>query len=251
MFKSFIWIISLVTATAAFAQEPSPAEILRKADEARGNIAGQAVEWTVTLTTTREDETKEMQLHIVARASDMLTEILAPDKVKGQKLLVSGGEMWFYKPGLSRPIAVPRRQKLLGDASTGDITSTDYAGEYDATPLPDEKIDGMPCYVFDLKAKTHAVTYEQVKYWVSKTRLVGVKAEFYSVSGKKLKTVTIEHHDNFEIAGKKRAFISRMTIIDELAKDKVTTLDFSTPATVVIPADFFNPDHLSNPKAAQ
>ncbi len=83
--------------------------------------------------------------------------------------------MWFYKPGLSRAVSVPRRQKLLGDASTGDITSTDYAGEYDATPLPDETIDGVPCYVFNLKAKTHAVTYDQVKYWVSKQRMVGMK----------------------------------------------------------------------------
>ncbi len=41
MFKPFIWIVSLFAAAAVFAQEPSPAEILRKADEARGNIAGQ------------------------------------------------------------------------------------------------------------------------------------------------------------------------------------------------------------------
>ena len=83
---------------------------------------------------------------------------------------------------------------------------------------------------------------------VSVARSVGVKAEFYSVSGKKLKTVTLEHHDNFEIAGKKRAFISRMTIIDELAKDKVTTLDFSAPASLDVPADFFSPDHMAGVK---
>ncbi len=61
--------------------------------------------------------------------------------------------------------------------------------------------------------------------------------------------MTIEHKDNFEISGKKRLFISKMTIIDELARDKVTTLDFGAPASVDIPADYFNPDHLAPSKA--
>jgi len=227
-------------ATTAIAADLTPADILRHADEARGNIAGQAVQWTIALTTTREEQVKEMQLRVVSQGSNMFTEILAPEKSKGQKLLVTNGEMWFYKPGLSRPISVPRRQKLMGDAATGDITSTDYAGDYDVVQSATDSVDGAPCYVFDLKAKNHSATYEQIKFWVSKARLLGVKAEFYSVSGKKLKTMTMEHHDNFDIAGKKRAFISKMIIIDELTKDKVTTLDFSPPVSKPLPADFFS-----------
>jgi len=244
--SSFIVLSFVLSCTSlpASAADLSPAEILRRADEARGNIAGQAVLWTINLTTTRDEQAKEMQLRVVAQGSNMLSEVLAPEKSKGQRLLVNDGQMWFYKPGLLRPISIPRRQKLLGDAATGDITSTDYAGDYDAVKSGDETVNGVPCYVFDLKAKTRAVTYEQIKFWISKQRLIGMKAEFYSVSGKKLKTVTMEHRDNFEIGGRKRAFISRMTIIDELTKDKVTTLDFSPPVSKAVPADFFSPDGL-------
>jgi len=234
----------LLVTTVCASDLLSPSEILKRADEARGNINGQAVEWNVTLTTTRDEETKEMQLRVVALGSSMLSEILAPEKSKGQKLLVNNGEMWFYKPGLFRQIPIPRRQKLMGDASTGDISATDYAGEYDAIPAPDETLNGVPCYVFNLKAKSHSATYEAIKYWVDKQRYTGVKAEFYSVSGKKLKTVTIEHSDRFEIGGRKRAFISRMTIIDELTKDKVTTLDFGPPVSKTVSPDFFSPDKL-------
>lgn len=246
MFRPLIMLL-LAVAVPAVAGELVPSEILRAADEARGNIAGQAVEWTIMLTTTRNEETREMQLQVVTRGPDMYSEILAPEKTRGQKLLVSEGKMWFYKPGLSRPVSIPRRQKLLGDAATGDITSTDYAGEYDAVLSGEEKIAGTPCYVFDLKAKTHAVTYEQVKYWVTKQRLLGVRAEFYSVSGKKLKTVEMEFKDNFAIGEKRKPFISRLTIFDELAKDKVTTLDFSLPKVKSVPADFFSPDRLKEP----
>lgn len=240
MIRSLVCALSLCIATAVLAEELAPADILRHADEARGNIAGQAVQWTIGLTTTRDDQTKEMQLRVVSLGSNMFTEILAPEKSKGQKLLVSGGEMWFYKPGLSRAVSVPRRQKLLGDAATGDITSTDYAGDYDIVKSGLDTVGDVPCYVFDLKAKNRSATYEQIKFWVSKQRLVGIKAEFYSVSGKKLKTVLLEHRDNFEIGGRKRAFISKMTIIDELTKDKVTTLEFSPPVSKPLPEGFFD-----------
>jgi hypothetical protein len=251
MFKKILPIILLLCANAVLAGELTPAEILRRADEARGNIAGQAVEWTISLTTTREDETKEMQLRVTNRGSDTLTEILTPEKAKGQKLLVSGGEMWFLKPGLSKPVPVPRRQKLLGDAATGDITSTDYAGEYDVVSSVEEKIDGVPCYAFDLKARTHAPSYDRIKYWIAKQRLVGMKAEFYSVSGKLLRTIALQHRDSLELGGKKRAFISKLTILDEMAKGKVTTLDFSAPVLKTLPQDFFNVTRLAEPKTAQ
>jgi hypothetical protein len=251
MFKKIFPIVLLLGANFVSAAEMTPAEILRHADEARGNIAGQAVEWTISMTTTRDDETKEMQLRVTNRGSDTLTEILAPEKAKGQRLLVRNGEMWFLKPGLSKPVPVPRRQKLLGDAATGDITSTDYAGEYDVVSSSEEKIDGVPCYAFDLKARTHAPSYDRIKYWISKQRLAGVKAEFYSVSGKLLRTIALEHRDSLEPGGKKRAFISRLTILDEMTKGKVTTLDFSAPVLKNVPQDFFDVNRMAEPKAAQ
>jgi hypothetical protein len=38
--------------------------------------------------------------------------------------------------------------------------------------------------------------------------------------------------------------VSRITIVDELTKDKVTTLDFSAPTAKNIPEDFFSVERL-------
>ena len=149
--------------------------------------------------------------------------------------------MWFYKPDLSKPVPVSQRQKLMGRAANGDIASTNYAEDYDVLETSDGEHEGEACTVFSLEAKTNRSTYNRIRYWVSKERLLGIKAEYYTASGKKLiKSATMTFDNEIDTPEGKRPFISEMEIADELMSRDRTTLAFSDPELKPIPHHVFN-----------
>jgi len=158
--------------------------------------------------------------------------------------LMVNHNMWFTKPDLRKPVPVSPRQTLVGGASYGDIAATNYAGDYEPTSLNEESVNGETCHVYDLKAAHKKTTYDRIKYWVSKERFVGVKAEYFAVSGKVFKSGTFEYKNQIELRGKAQPFISKMTITDALVKGNVTTLKFSEPELVNLPAAIFARDRL-------
>jgi hypothetical protein len=213
-------------------------DILHQADQARGNLEG--VTWEAALESVENARTETMTFEVKARGFDILAETLAPPKSKGNKILMLLGNMWFYKPGLSKPVPISRRQRLLGNAVYGDIAATNYAGEYEATMLEDDNVNGELCYVFDLKSKDTKTTYDRIKYWIAKDRVVGVKAEYFTVSGKQFKSSTMEYAHTVEIDGQARPFISRIVIYDELMSNDTTTLALRRPRLQSLPDYIFD-----------
>jgi hypothetical protein len=204
----------------------TPYDILRKADQSRGNLEG--ITWKV-IVAHAETRTETMTFDVKARGFDILAENLAPPRDRGNKVLMVNGNMWFHKPGLSKAVPISQRQRLMGNAAYGDIAATNYAEDYEATPLPDESVNGELCYVFDLRAKDNRAAYDRIKYWISKERVVGVKAEYFTVSGKRFKSATMESANTVRIDGQVRPFISKITVYDELLSSNVTTLNLTKP----------------------
>jgi hypothetical protein len=83
-------------------------------------------------------------------------------------------------------------------------------------------------------------TYDRIKYWISKERIVGLKAEFYTVSGKMFKTAVFEYENSITINDKPREFISKMTITSAVIKTDVTTLNYSKPVLKKVSDATFN-----------
>jgi len=213
-------------------------DILRQADESRGNLEG--VTWEVTLVSQSHRGIETQSYDVKARGYDILAESLTPPKHKGNKIILLNGNMWFHRPDLSKPVPISQRQRLLGNAAYGDIASTNYANDYGATLLGEELIDGEDCLVFDLKSKDKNATYDGIKYWIAKGRLVGVKAEYFTVSGKKLKTATMRYDNQTSINGAVRPFMSKITILDELVSTSVTTLQLKNTGFQKLPDYIFN-----------
>jgi hypothetical protein len=128
---------------------------------------------------------------------------------------------------------------MSGQASNGDIAATNYAGDYEAELAGTENIDGEECHVLNLAAKHKRATYDKIRYWVSVKRVVGLKAEFYSVSGKLLKTARFEYGNTIEHEGKRIPFISKMIIRDALI-DAETVMEFGTVKVKKIAAAEFD-----------
>jgi hypothetical protein len=217
---------------------PNPQEILSNADRARGNVEG--IEWVIKLESVENKRKQENIIRIKARDNNSLAEFISPPKVKGRKMLMIDRNMWFVKPGLRKPVPISPRQKLMGGAAYGDIASTNYAGDYDPISMTEDTVNGEPCYLLDLKAVNKKVTYDRIKYWVSKEQLVGVKSEFFTVSGKIFKSATFKYNNEIQIDNSSRPFVSKMIITDVIIKSNITTMKYDEVIVKPIPDSTFN-----------
>ena len=147
--------------------------------------------------------------------------------------------MWFSKPNLRRPIPISSRQRLSGSASNADIASANYFEDYIAVFLPEESVDGVPCYTLDLTAKTNLVSYYRIKYWIRKDNHQGVKAEFYGKTGKLIKTAKFRYGNKVAHEGDEVEFISEILISDNINQQNYTTLNISNIALETIASSTF------------
>ena len=234
----FTLIFCLSVSVSAVYAQMSPKEMLRKADEARGNAEG--IQWEISIDSIERGREQHRTLRVNARGYNSLADTLAPANVKGQKLLMQDRNMWFAKPGLSKAVPISPRQKLMGGAANGDIASTNYAGDYKITNASEGKVDEEACLLMDLQAVDSRATYDRIKYWISKERLVGLKAEFYTVSGKMFKTATFEYKNSVTINEKPREFISKMIITSAIIKEDVTNMYYNNPVLKKVSDATFN-----------
>ncbi|WP_323120439.1 outer membrane lipoprotein-sorting protein [Burkholderia alba] len=236
--------------TALAAAAPSAEEVTRivaASDRARGGgLSG--VEWQLDITGQDGGSPIDKRSYVVrASDDDSLAESTFPPRDSGSRLLQNGRSMWFGKPSLTKPVSISARQKMVGPASNGDIASTNYAKDYDATILRTEPVDGENAYVINLVARSKFVTYDRIVYYVSVARLVPLKAEFYTVSGKLFKTAAFEMDNRLDIDGKPQTFVSKMTIQDTIEKSNYSVLQYRDVRTKKFDADTFGIDALNRP----
>ena len=227
---SMLLALALAAATAVPASvRPDAAALLRDSDRARGGLE-KGVTWTLSVESTDEGVTTRRSMIVRARGTDALAETLAPPRHKGEVFLFNDRTIWFVKPGFRRPIAISARQRLQGEASNGDAASTNYVRDYEGTIVGEDVVDGDPAWKLDLVARAKDVTYDRIRYWISKKRRLGVKAEFLTVGGALFKTATFEYGNRVRLAGGEEIdFVSRMTIRDAMGAGGVTVLSYEAP----------------------
>ncbi|MFH1155394.1 MAG: outer membrane lipoprotein-sorting protein [Pseudomonadota bacterium] len=225
-------------AAALAGVQSDPYQILATADLSRGSSTG--MEWTIAVNSSENGLTQQRLMRLTAKDLNSLAEFRSPAKVRGQKLLMQDRNMWFIKPGLKKPVPIAPRQKLMGGASYGDIASTNYAGDYTVIAMSDGTAEGEDCFVLDLVARDKKTTYDRIRYWVSKGRGTGVKAIFYTVSGRPFKSAVFQYGNSIVLNGRTLPFVSSMTIRDETVTTDVTTLVYTDIAVKPVPDAAFN-----------
>lgn len=237
--NGFLCALSILSLAQSAWAAPDAQGILKNSDQARGGgLPG--IVWEIRLASRDGDKVDEPQ-RLVVKATDnsSVAEVQEPARSKGTKLLQVERNMWLTRPGLSKPIPISPRQRMSGQASNGDIAATNYAGDYEAQMNGTEVIDGELCHVLDLAAKHKRTTYDKIRYWVSVKRGVALKAEFYSLSGKLLKTARFDYENAIDHDGKRIPFVSKMTIRDALI-DAETTMQFGAVKVNKVAASEFD-----------
>jgi hypothetical protein len=232
-------LLALPTGAAPAETPPAAADLLRDADRARGGFE-QGITWTVEVTSTEDGSTSTRAYLVRARGTDALAEATAPARAKGEVLLFNERSLWFTRPGLRKPVSISARQKLSGEAANGDIASTNYAHDYEGTLAGEEVVNGEPAWRLELKARATNVTYDRVRYWVSKGRRLGLKAEFLTVSGDCFKRATFEYGNTVEVGGQRLAFVSTMTITDAMGSGASSVIRFASPRVEAHAPSLFN-----------
>ena len=218
--------VTLMLPYAAFGSDIDPARVLAETDRARGGgLPG--IEWSLKLSSTEGEDQEVRGINVIAVDDSSLATTIYPPRMKRGKLLQVDHNMWYGRPDLRKPISISPRQRMSGPAVNGDIAATNYYGEYTPTLLREEKVGDEDTWVLDLVGKNKWVTYDRIVYWVSKKRLVAVKAEFYTVSGKLIKTAVFEHDNSIVYDNRKTPFVSKIQIHDAINTNNHSVLEYS------------------------
>jgi hypothetical protein len=241
--------LCLFLALAAAASLPAPGraqsapnaqEIVRRADEAR--FPQEGFEVLVNIRTMENGRTKEERLYkILSKGnSNTIVMTLEPASERGQILLMRGRDLWMFLPRVSQPVRLSLAQRLIGQVSNGDIARANFAGDYNAKVVGTEKLGNDAAYVLELVAVDRSVTYQRVRYWVSQASMRPLKAEFYSLSDRLLKTC--DYRDYKQLSGNVRP--TRLLMTDAINKSEQSVLDYSAMKLRELPDQIFTKEYL-------
>lgn len=174
-----------------------------------------------------------------------LIRFVLPARDAGKLMLKNGNDMWFYDPTNKASVRLSPQQRLLGQASNGDVATVNFARDYKATLVGEEEItDGerrkRKTYKLGLAALTPDVTYASIEMWVDAENNRPLKARFFAESTRLLKTA---YYRRFQPQlGAERP--TETVIIDGLDPQSVTIMRFSDYAARTIPDTWMQRDFL-------
>ena len=126
---------------------------------------------------------------------DSFIEFTNPED-RGTKYLKKDGRLYVYSPDTEQVMLISGhmlKESMMGsDMSYEDtIENERLSRRYTAIFLADERVDGRDCWVLDLAAIKPTESYQKRRLWVAKDNFDMVRAEFYALSGAKLKEYTL------------------------------------------------------------
>jgi outer membrane lipoprotein-sorting protein len=229
---------------------PSATEILAASDAIRN--PGKPFSVTVTLTefqAGKQVDTSTLSSYSLTQKQSgqfaSLILFVLPARDAGKLMLKNGNDMWFYDPTSKASVRLSPQQRLLGQASNGDVATVNLAKDYKATMAGEEEIlDGerrtRKAHKLILAAASPDVTYASIEMWVDAENNRPLKARFFAESARLLKTAYYRRYQ--PQLGAERP--TETVIIDGLNPQSVTIMRFSDYVARTIPDTWMQRDFL-------
>jgi outer membrane lipoprotein-sorting protein len=233
------WMV-LIIPSAQAQTRPDAQEILRRADEVR--FPQEGFEVVVSISSTEDGRpTEGRTLKVLSKGNEnTIVLTVEPASERGQILLMKERDLWMFLPRVSQPVRLSLAQRLTGQVANGDIARANFAGDYTPSLAGTERLDGESLYVLDLAAVDRKVAYQRVRYWVRQKDYRPYKAEFYSVSGRLLKSCL---YQDYRMLGSKIR-PARLVMTDALSKGTESTLVYSALKLRELPDRIFTKEYL-------
>lgn len=218
----------------------SAEEILRRADAVR--FPQEGFEVLVRIDSIESGRPAEGRtLKVLSKGNEnTIVMTLEPASERGQMMLMKERDLWMFLPRVSQPVRLSLAQRLTGQVANGDIARANFTGDYIPSFAGTQRIGNVDLYVLDLTAVDRKVAYQRVRYWVQQNDFRPYNAEFYSVSGRLLKTC--RYADYRLLGGKLRP--ARLVMTDALAKGTESTLYYSELKLRDLPDRIFTKEYL-------
>lgn len=241
--KSLQYIIATLALSALAAQAQDVGAVLKAADKYRMSADNLQVETLINVVNADGSPDKERRYKVFAQSGRRSLVLMQSPAEKGQKVLMLGDDFWLLMPDSQRPLRITPMQKLLGDASTGDVATLSWADDYSGRLVGEEPCDqdGTPgakssCLHLSLNAARKGVTYQRIELWVGKARHEPVRADLYVLSDKLAKQARF-------VMDKPNAptLVTEMVLADQVSNHKTTHVRYLNRKERQVPQEWLNP----------
>ena len=233
---------------AAHAEDITP--LLKDADHYRMSADNLQVETQVVVLNIDGSQDKERRYTVFAQAGRKSLVLMQSPVEKGQKVLMLADDFWLLMPNTQRPMRITPMQKLLGDASTGDIATMNWADDYTGNTVGEEPCalttpnndnsKATTCLHLSLQANRKGVTYQRIELWIGKTRHEPVRADLFVQSDKLAKQARFV----MDQPGTPKT-VSEMILVDQLSNKKETHIKYLSRKERTVSGEWLNPMFLA------
>lgn len=239
----------LLLANGSFAAVDDVPTLLRQADAYRRPSSSVKVE--VDVEQYRQGVLdKERKYTIYSKPGRRSLVLMKSPAEVGQKVLMLGDQFWLLMPDSQRPLRITANQKLLGEASTGDLAEMTWSEDYQGTvagetecPQPpagltDQLAPGRTrsCLHLDLVAARPGVTYARLDLYLEKASKLPIKADLFVASGKRAKEAWY-----VDKRADSQQRIMAMVLLDDIQTARHTVVQYRSIVAQDSPNEFFNP----------
>jgi hypothetical protein len=211
----------------------SAEEIIEKVDGYRKLSESFALE--VKISDYKEDRLKDEAVfmgHFKGNEKSLL--LCTKGKNKRMKVLMKGDYMWVSLAGSRRALRITPMQRLMGQASNGDVAKTAFSIDYAPELVENNQEQNM--IKMRLKAKRKGATYQQIMLYIDNRHYRPIKAEFFLLSGKHFKTAFYEDFMNID----QHLVVQRIRIRDVIKKGRYTIMEYLDYHQAPVPEKYFN-----------
>lgn len=210
----------------------------------------------MTLTTSRgETRVRNMKFYSKKKTENesmMLIKIVAPADVRGTAFLTiehqnRDDDRYLYLPALRRV------RKITASGKGGNFMSSDFTyydmgkpklSDWTTKRLPDETVDGHPCFVVEALPASPKVAketgYSRIVRWIRKDTFTTLKAVYYDRDGKKWKILTVP-----EVKKINGVWFATVMIMHDVQIDHTSKMEFKNlKINTGVPAKFFTTRYL-------
>ncbi len=223
--KKLIVLLVVLATFAAGLSAQSAEEVVRRMDEMQ-TFDTMYSEGSMSTTDPRGEKTSSY-ISWSKGSQDFLIEFTNVEE-RGQKILRVDDELYLFYPDAEDIIPMhgaALKQSMFGDISYEDITDgKNTLDKYDVSILGSETVNGTDCWVIEMIATTRAVPYPKQVIKVGKDDYILTEAEYYSKSGRLLKTVEVTSVEEF--AGG-QVVITGMIMRDQLRRGSSTSMQIN------------------------
>lgn len=221
MFKYILLILFSTTALAS----PDALKLLELSDKYRSPY--EYLKTDIAIDDYKNEKLrKTIKYQVYYRDGESLIDVKSGVN-KGNRILLSKKGMFVTVKRSARAVRITPIQRILGQASYGDLAGLKLSKDYNASYLKQEQ----NAIQLQLTAKNKQATYTKIILWINPSDYRPIKADAYLASGKLFKQLLYKITNNQ---------ISEIIYTSPNSKNKKTIMRFLSFSSKKLPKRFFS-----------